>query len=631
IEVSVARLPYTLDGFTIERVIDGEDTVLFAVDAGETIHDDTTAPAPELLAPSAPSATDGLVLGRVEFTSTIPRPLPGEPAHYRIRQRYTEGVSSDDSPAVTGHRDVEVVTTTLYRGASEGLLETVIVDASQPIATFDAGPFAWHGEDTDATPVFPVRHYTLVLSAQGLSSVQTTSTSGFPGAIPEVSLGTVVITGHTTANLHGTHVDVAPEPGAVRGCWRLQGEAVFQCGAVSTVDPGALSVPLAGLPAGRYIDFQLRSENIHGEGTSAVLTALTPPSAPASFQAGQGNDHQHVTLAWQHNADQVVDTYRIYRGGEFLQAVPGTGTSFNDAGAPAGTVGAPTNIGTSGAPDVVHVSWTNPAPQPGASSTYQVIAVNASGTGASPERSGWRGAPTITAIEVDTSAGIEAIAGDPIPQSFADSNAGAPSLQAGTLSASQGTHASHVTLNASGFSTSPGASRTYRVRVLTNAGASPWSESAIGSRTPGPLEVRFEFDQGGGSFALVRNYATATHHNDSTAPADGSPRTYRALVRAAGTGTLTSNSAVGYRFPPLDLGENCSANWQCFSGLCSSFWGTCRLPVMAACDPQDPDGNLCWTEYCDDSAEVCQMVPSGFPCSFDDQCQGAWCWDGFCY
>ncbi|TVQ98677.1 MAG: hypothetical protein EA398_13125 [Deltaproteobacteria bacterium] len=621
VNVSVARAAYTLDGFRIERNIGG-DVEIFIVDVGETTFDDDTAPAPTLLAPTALDATDGTAFERVEIEVNIPRPEPGEPADYRISQLYAEELASAYGEPVAGQRDVEELFATLFRGESPGDLQNVILNLTEEVGAFESGPLVWLVEDIDATPVLPPRHYTAVVEADGLAAVQSPSTTGFPGAIPEVTLDTAQITGQTTAILDGAHANLAPEPAEVRACWRLQGDPSFTCAAPAVRPPGPVSVPLTDLPAGRNLDFQLRSSTMHGEGLSNLRSGLTPPSAPASFLASQGGSHAHVALTWQHNPGQVVDSYRIYRDGDLLDTVPGTSTSYDDGGAPAGTVSSPTVLQTFGSATRITVTWNNPNPQSGASRTYQVVAVNGSGSAESPERTGWRAAPTITAIELDTSDDILNLGGPPLAEMYLDSDAPAPTINAGTLTASEGTSSEHIALEASGFATSPGDPRTYRVRVLTNTGDGPWSSSSTASRVAGPLQYRFLQFMGGTSFQQVRGWGSSNTFNDTDAPVDETPQTYVAEIQASGvSGVVTSNLATGFRAEPerwVSIASNASASCGIRSSGRLHCWGSGQDGMLGNGDTDNRDtptevagGHTDWISVSGGQRQFCGLRGNG--------------------
>ncbi|TVQ96371.1 MAG: hypothetical protein EA398_16165, partial [Deltaproteobacteria bacterium] len=550
IEVSVARLPYTLDGFTIEQDIGGTVTT-FSIADGEVSYLDTSAPAPILQAPLGLSGTDGTVLARVDLTATVPRPVPGDTVLYTIRQRYAEGLDSSPSAPTAGHRDVEELSLALERGPtpSPGSM-TQLVSSTESIAAFGGGTFAWTGQDAEATPV-EQRWYRLVVEADGLVAAESAFVAGTPGAqaIP-VLTSAVASESAPSITLAGELPPAAPLPVDLSACWRPSSGGVWTCGAASAEIPGAATRVLTGLPRGTRVDVMLRAVHLHGTFDSNVIpNLLTLPSAPAGVQATQGVHEPHVRVSWSHNSGEEVDAYRIYRQGALVQTVPGSASAFEDTAAPAGSVGAPTGLTATNGPTSIQVNWSNPTPQAGAARTYKVVAVNDTGVGESPERTGWRAAPTITGIEFDNSIDSELLA--PTAQSRVDSGAPAPSIQSGTLTASEGTSTEHVALHASGFSTSPGATLTYRVRTATNAGSGPWSATATASRSPGPLEYRFLLDAGGGNVQQLRDWGTGNTYNDTDAPQDETPQTYIAEVRATGVPSpVSSNPATGWRAEP---------------------------------------------------------------------------------
>ncbi|GAI60539.1 unnamed protein product, partial [marine sediment metagenome] len=103
---------------------------------------------------------------------------------------------------------------------------------------------------------------------------------------------------------------------------------------------------------------------------------------------------------------------------------------------------------------------------------------------------------------------------------FDDTGAGAPSITKGTVTATEGTYADKVILDALGYGTNNGATHTYKVRARNATGESVDSGTNTGYRKPGTLYRQWQ-RSAGDSDASYSNISGATTdpYNDTAAPA----------------------------------------------------------------------------------------------------------------
>jgi len=124
----------------------------------------------------------------------------------------------------------------------------------------------------------------------------------------------------------------------------------------------------------------------------------------------------------------------------------------------------------------------------------------------------------------------------------------APTITAGTASASDGTSTEHVTLSIAGESANNGSSVSYKVKAYNTAGYGAESASNSGYRGVGTLTYQWQ-RSAGDSDADYSNIdgATTDPYNDTGAPANGDGRYYKCVENATGASQQTTNSDRGYR------------------------------------------------------------------------------------
>jgi len=198
-----------------------------------------------------------------------------------------------------------------------------------------------------------------------------------------------------------------------------------------------------------------------------------------------------VTISWSSVADTV--SYRVYRCDEVTCSDDGPwdllpngetlSTSYVDLGAegppppPAPSITATTN-----SPVSVSVSWVALNPTPARTFAYRVSAKFTTDDEGAPSQAvvGSRSPAPITRYEVSSNDGPWLSGGT--GTSWQDPDAPPPTLTAGIATASQGTLAGWVALSLGGTTSTPGATRSYRVRAVNAAGAGQPSTVATGAR-----------------------------------------------------------------------------------------------------------------------------------------------------
>ncbi len=124
----------------------------------------------------------------------------------------------------------------------------------------------------------------------------------------------------------------------------------------------------------------------------------------------------------------------------------------------------------------------------------------------------------------------------------------APTITAGTASASDETSDEYVTLSIAGESANIGSSISYKVKAWNPAGYGPESASNSGYRGVGALTYQWQRSAADSD----ENYsnidgATTDPYNDTGAPEDGSGRYFKCVENATGAAEVTTNADRGYR------------------------------------------------------------------------------------
>ena len=132
---------------------------------------------------------------------------------------------------------------------------------------------------------------------------------------------------------------------------------------------------------------------------------------------------------------------------------------------------------------------------------------------------------------------------------FDDTGADAPTITAGTASASDGSSPNHVTLSLSGESANVGVTHTYKVVASNATGNSADSSTDTGYRGVGTLTYQWQ-RSAGDSDAGYSNISGGTTdlYNDTDAPM-GLGRYYKCVLDATGASQATSTADRGYKSP----------------------------------------------------------------------------------
>ncbi len=313
--------------------------------------------------------------------------------------------------------------------------------------------------------------------------------------------------------------------------------------------------------------------------SEAVRGARQGPPVPPDAVAATVDRDDGVRITWQ--AVPGALGYHVYRDG--LKLTPGatgiTVTQYDDRDdgtLPDDGWAAPAAVtATSNDPFRVSVSWTAPTRPVSEDFVYTVTAVNAAGEGAASDgAAGRRVAPALVGFQVSIDGGAWASAGDAAATVWVDSNAPAPTLTAGTVTASDATDPAKVSLSSTGAGSAPGATRAYAVRVMTASGqAGAASAPVTGRREAGALQRQWQRSSGASADGFSNlSGATGMTHEDTTAPSNGEVRYYRLEVSANGAETVFTEADPGSRLPPAGVPGNVQATTDRTDGI-RVTWG----------------------------------------------------------
>ncbi len=303
------------------------------------------------------------------------------------------------------------------------------------------------------------------------------------------------------------------------------------------------------LDPGRY--YYVRAFAEHGGevyyANEVQFLTLAPPVV--DVEATQGTIAEYVEVTWA--AQPGVVEYEVYRDDTEIGTVAAGEMSYEDdeAEAPEG-IDTPADVTATDGDysDLVHVSWQAAAVDDAEKHQYTVVAVYPDVSAEpSEEAEGYRASSGIEGyqIEIDDSGDWIDVG---LALSYDDTAAPAPTVEAGQALASQGTFADRVELEVFDIEGTDGASRSYRVRAVGDGGQGEESDSVTGYRGVGPLAVQWQRSAGetDANYSDISGATTATY-DDTGAPADGSPRYYRAVVDADGASPVTTDAVMGFR------------------------------------------------------------------------------------
>jgi len=317
---------------------------------------------------------------------------------------------------------------------------------------------------------------------------------------------------------------------------------------------------------------------VSGQGAAAARTTavsgsrLPPPGVPSAVSATSDREDL-VRVSWQ-----AVDSalgYHIYRDGSKLTTGNGvTTTSYDDSviGGPTAQWAAPSGLTAStNDQQKVVLSWTAPTRPTGPAGSYQVQAVNPSGTSAlSGTASGRRARPALISYEVETHSSWFDL--QSLSTIWNDLNGPSGVITPGTIVATKGDHRAHTKLNVSGHSVSP-KSVVYRVRGILEGGAkTPTSAIATGARAVGALTLQWERSSTAVSTSAFAAIATATtvEFLDTAAPNNGEKRWYKLRLSASGAPEVMVAAVEGWRLAIVKV--SASDKHTCALAADGSIW-----------------------------------------------------------
>ena len=342
---------------------------------------------------------------------------------------------------------------------------------------------------------------------------------------------------------------------------------------------GSFSKDITGLSSGT--SYRVRAYAINGGGTGygTTVTVLTKPAAPTGVSATDGTHADKVVVSWTKSTGATG--YKVYEGANLLDTV-GDVASYDDTAAAAPTITPGTTVATDGTQTAhVALSLSGASTNNGASRTYKVVAVNATGDSAeSSTDTGYRGPGTLTyqwqRSAADSDASYGNISGA-TSSTHNDTAAPAGVITPGTAAATDGAHTDKVALSLSGQSVADGAGRYYKC-VLNATGCTEQTSTANrGYRGTGSLTYQWQRsaadsdasysniaggttasydDTGAPAGVITPGAAVATDgdHSDKvalslsgTSVADGAGRYYKCVLSATGCSDQTSSVDRGYR------------------------------------------------------------------------------------
>lgn len=286
-----------------------------------------------------------------------------------------------------------------------------------------------------------------------------------------------------------------------------------------------------------------------GDVVSLYGTGIAFPAQVTGVSATDGDHTNKVRVTW--NAASGADRYYVWQGSSWVNV--GLVTAYDHTGAPAPTITHGSVTASDGDPAThVVLSNTGASANNGSSISYKVKAWNTVGYGAeSASNSGYRGVGTLTyqwyRSAGDSDASYSSISGANTA-SYNDTGAPAPTITAGTASASDETSRDYVTLSIAGESANIGAGRYYKC-YHTATGATPgYTGVNRGYRGVGALTYQWQ-RSAADSDADYSNIdgATTDPYNDTEAPVNGNGRYYKCVENATGASQQITNSDRGYR------------------------------------------------------------------------------------
>lgn len=377
---------------------------------------------------------------------------------------------------------------------------------------------------------------------------------------PEIALGAASLIEATTARLNANVLDDGGTTGNVTFYYGLTDEGTTPGSWDSSAAPtspaqpqgsGTCYLDVTSLLTGRTYYFSASITTVNGtDWPVASLSFLTAPAAPTVLSATDGTSTSNVTLTW---VDPVgVDEIYIVRDGSTIDSVLAGVQTYEDTGADMAVITPGTAVATDGTSTAdVDLSLSGTSVANGTTHTYIVIALNTTGysENSTPD-TGYRGHGALSyAWEVsaaDSDASYSAIPGG-TTAAYTYNGTPAPTITTGTVTASDGASALHVTLSLAGESANSGAGRYFKC-VLEADGCEPDESTANrGYRGVGSLTYQWQRSAADADAAYSDIAgATTDPYNDTGAPVDGSGRYYKAVLNATGASQVVTLANRGY-------------------------------------------------------------------------------------
>ena len=310
--------------------------------------------------------------------------------------------------------------------------------------------------------------------------------------------------------------------------------------------------------ATRYYRLQVSATGASTVVSNAVVGTVlaAPTAAPSGFEATT-NRSDYVELKWTPVAGATE--YRIFRDG--AQIATSTSAPGGDGKIPYQDSGitkpapwaAPSLAAAINTPTHVQLDWTiQQTPPSDSSADYSVVAANAAGAGPAKNVTGKLVPYPVTGFMLEhITNGVTATAQISGASTRTYNHVSPPGSIGGTLTATatQGDHRAHVklTANESGISANSGTVVTFRVAIVTAAGAGTYSSPVNGERIVGPVTLDWQSASSlAGPYTSLTS-STATPFNDATAPANGTHRYYKRRASASGAADIVSAGTEGWR------------------------------------------------------------------------------------
>ena len=189
----------------------------------------------------------------------------------------------------------------------------------------------------------------------------------------------------------------------------------------------------------------------------------------------------------------------------------------------------------------------------------------------------WAKSSGATGYYVFESTNLLATLGD--VATYNDNAAGAPTITAGTASATDGDYTAYVTLSVTGESGNNGASRTYKVRAFNAAGNGSDSSTDTGYRGTTTLTYQWQISAAD-SDASYSNSGTTDPYDDTGAPANGGGRYFKCTISMTDATPQTTAADRGYRRVSIDIAAPNISSWDLNIGN-NSINGTLTVNVSS--------------------------------------------------